>query len=403
MISVGIDVSKNKSTFCAIRFPEEIVIPPTEIEHSCPNLTNILNQLQAYEEEVRFVMETTGHYHWSIAQFLFNQGEYVSCVNALKIKKYMDQNIRKVKTDKTDALTIAKYGISYWNDLERFVPLNDIYMELRTLSRQYYHVTALSSKAKVNLENLIDRTMPNLHTVLLKNTHNNRTADFVLKYWHYENLTLKSEQAFIADLKKWSKKKGYIISATKASEIYNLAEKSIPSLPCSQSTKIAIEEAVHVLYESEESRKRILSQMQSLAKTLPEYEIVRSMSGVADILAPRLIAEIGDIKRYHNKHSLIAYAGLDAPPYQSGSFTSTTRHITKRGNKYLRKTGFEIMQMLVMHKPEGDVVFEYIIQKKLEGKRPKVAMIAGLNKFLRMYYGKVSELYYQLETDILAA
>lgn len=158
-----------------------------------------------------------------------------------------------------------------------------------------------------------------------------------------------------------------------------------------------------MLHESEESRKRILSQMQSLAKTLPEYEIVRSMSGVADILAPRLIAEIGDIKRYHNKHSLIAYAGLDAPPYQSGSFTSTTRHITKRGNKYLRKTGFEIMQMLVMHKPEGDVVFEYIIQKKLEGKRPKVAMIAGLNKFLRMYYGKVSELYYQLETDILAA
>jgi hypothetical protein len=54
--------------------------------------------------------------------------------------------------------------------------------------------------------------------------------------------------------------------------------------------------------------------MQILAKTLPEYSVVRAMSCIGDTLAPRLIAEIGDVHRFTNKHSLIAYAGIDAPP-----------------------------------------------------------------------------------------
>ena len=120
------------------------------------------------------------------------------------------------------------------------------------------------------------------------------------------------------------------------------------------------------------------------------------MSCIGEVLSARIIAEIGDITRYKNKHSLIAYAGIDAPPYQSGKFNATERHISKRGNAYLRKIGYEIMQSLIMHKPDGDPVFDYITKKRAEGKPAKAAMIAGLNKFLRIYYGKVSELYSSL-------
>lgn len=88
--------------------------------------------------------------------------------------------------------------------------------------------------------------------------------------------------------------------------------------------------------------------------------------------------------------------GIDAPPYQSGKFNATERHISKRGNAHLRKIGYEIMQSLIMHKPDGDPVFDYITKKRAEGKPVKAAMIAGLNKFLRIYYGKVSELYSSL-------
>ena len=112
--------------------------------------------------------------------------------------------------------------------------------------------------------------------------------------------------------------------------------------------------------------------------------------------APRLIAEIGDVRRFHSKRALIAYAGIDAPPYQSGKFSANNRHISKRGNRYLRKTGYEVMQSYVMHKPANDPIFTFIEKKRSEGKSGKLAMVAGLNKFLRVYYGKVTELYRSL-------
>jgi len=188
----------------------------------------------------------------------------------------------------------------------------------------------------------------------------------------------------------------------KAKEIFALAQNGIPVLPDTQSTKIVVTEAVRVIHELELSRDTILAQMQAFAKTLPEYSIVRNMPCIGDTLAPRIIAEIGDVRRFNNKHSLIAYAGIDAPPYQSGKFNATERHISKRGNPYLRKTGYEIMQSLIKHKPENDAVYDFIVKKRLEGKCTKEAMIAGLNKFLRIYYGKVSELYSNLDIQLAA-
>ncbi len=96
--------------------------------------------------------------------------------------------------------------------------------------------------------------------------------------------------------------------------------------------------------------------MQEFCKSFPEYFILKDMPGIGDTLAPRFIAEIGDIRRFKNKHSVIAYAGIDTPPFQSGTFNASERHISKRGNKYLRKSGFEIMQSIIKHKPNGNPV-----------------------------------------------
>ena len=51
----------------------------------------------------------------------------------------------------------------------------------------------------------------------------------------------------------------------------------------------------------------------------------------------------------------------------------------------------------IQHKPEGDAVFEFIEKIRSEVKCGKEAMVAGMNKFLRIYYGKVTELYRNLE------
>lgn len=152
-------------------------------------------------------------------------------------------------------------------------------------------------------------------------------------------------------------------------------------------------EAVRVLREIDKTLALILSQMQELAKSLKEYIVVREMGGVGDIIAPSLIAEIGDIRIFHGGKALIVYAGIDAPPYQSGQFTGTRRRISKRGSSTLRKTGFEIMKCLKSIKPENNAVYLFMLKKEAEGKALKVAKIAGLNKFLRIYYARVSEVY----------
>jgi transposase len=153
-------------------------------------------------------------------------------------------------------------------------------------------------------------------------------------------------------------------------------------------------QAVKSVREAELTLSLIISQMQEIASTLPEYSVVREMKGVGDILSVRLIGEIGDVRRFRNGSSLVAFAGIDAPPYESGKFVGTNRNISKRGSSTLRKIGYEIMHSLKVSKPtEDSAVYDFIIKKENEGKPKRVAKIAGLNKFLRIYYARVMALY----------
>ncbi len=136
--------------------------------------------------------------------------------------------------------------------------------------------------------------------------------------------------------------------------------------------------------------------MQELAKSLPEYSVVRGMGGVGEVLVPKLIAEIGDVRRFHSGKALMAYAGIDTPPYESGQFVGSNRKITKRGSAALRKVGYETMRCIKTHPRPDDPVYQYIVKKEAEGKAKKAAKIARLNKFLRIYYARVKEVY----TDI---
>lgn len=101
--------------------------------------------------------------------------------------------------------------------------------------------------------------------------------------------------------------------------------------------------------------------MLGLASKLPEFPVVMKMFGVGDILGPQLMAEIGDIRRFERKQSLIACAGVDAPPHQSGAFESKNRHISKRRSPRLRKTLFQVISTLLQHAPVDDPVFQFLI------------------------------------------
>ncbi len=373
----------------------KILRTPFEINHNADELDSLVSLIKSFDEETRVVMEDTGHYHLPIATWLSSHDVFVCCVNALRMKKFCSQSIRRAKTDKIDAVKIASFGITYWTELVQAYSAPDTYEDLRFLSRHYYQTTKLLVKAKVNFSNLLDRVMPGISGILTNQGSNHKLTEFVERYIHFHKILVMGEKKFTASYCKWAKKKGYRCNEHKAAEIFALAQNGIPTLPDSQSVKIAVSEAVKLIHSIEESRNTILVQMQKLCNTLPEYSVVKDMDCIGDTLAPRIIAEIGDVRRFRNKHSLIAYAGIYAPPYQSGSFNALERNISKRGNKYLRKTGYEIMRSLIQHKPADNAVYGFILKKRSEDKSAKETMIAGLNKFLRIYYGKVTELYSQ--------
>ena len=116
-----------------------------------------------------------------------------------------------------------------------------------------------------------------------------------------------------------------------------------------------------------------------------------NMRGVGKTLGPQLMAEIGDITRFNHKGALTAYAGVEPGVNESGSFEQKSVPTTKRGSAELRKTLFQIMDVLVKTKPQNDPVYQFLDKKRAQGKPYYVYMTAASNKFLRIYYGKVKE------------
>ena len=397
--SVGIDVSMGKSTIAIISTDGEVISEPFEIEHTKSDFNLVLEKIKNIpKDNVKFVMEYTGNYCKSLLKIIIDNGYFVTVENPLTIKKYCDINIRKVKTDKKDALKIACYGSERWHKLIRYTPSDEIYSELRFLSRQYDEQMSLKVMKKIHLSGLIEVTFPGLKKIFNGDSLYMLMLDIYKKYYHPSLVLSKTKSSFIKDVEKISKKTGHRIGTRVAEEMYSLANECIPSSPCNESTQLAVSNCVLLLQNLEEITNNIIAKMDELARRLPEFETVSNMTGVGNKIRARLIAEIGDVRRFKNSNCLIAYAGIDVPPFQSGQFVATNRRITKRGNKHLRKVGYETMKSLKTVKPTKDnAVYLFILKKENEGKGSITAKIAGLNKFLRIYYARVMEVYNNLE------
>ena len=399
MISVGIDVSKGKSTVCILKPYGEIVCSPFEMQHVERDLEDFHKLLQKLDGEIRVVMEATGIYHLPVLTFLHDNGYFVSVANPFAMKKFAkDNSIRGAKTDRLDSMMIANYGIEKWFKLQRYEDDEETYVELKLLGRRYRYYMELHVKALQELTHILDYVMPGIKKMFNSWNEANgkdKLSDFVERFWHFDLITTMSLEKFTEEYLAWAQEKKYHRSKSKAETVYELASSGIPTLSSSTpSTKMLVQEGVSVLRTVDSSLSLILTRMQELAKSLPEYSTVREMGGVGDVLAVKLIAEIGDVRRLHNAKALIAWAGIDPPPYESGQFIGSRRKITKRGSSTLRKVGYEVMRVLKSHPaPKDDTVYNYILKKESEGKSKKHAKIAGLNKFLRIYYARVIEVY----------
>ena len=394
---VGIDISKGKSTIAILSLEGEVVEEPFEINHDINGVEILEEKIKDIpKEDLKIVMEETGTYQLPIIVYLLEKGYFVVVENALKIKKYLDRELRKAKTDKKDSLKLAEYCCENWYKLKKVRENDEIYDNLRFLSRRYLDNVAIQTKEKISFSNLCDLIFPGYYQLLDENT-------FILgleifkTYYHPKIVTNKKQSQFVTEIDELARKLGHKgAGTTLANKIYNLALKTISPGPNNKYTQLSVECCVDELILTIKSSNKIITEMDELARKLPEYNVINEIPGCGKKLTSRVIAAIGDVRRFKNAGSIIAYAGLDAPPYQSGQFEATNRHISKRGNKYLRKTGYEIMKSIKSSCRTDNELKSYIIKKENEGKLKKVAKIAGLNKFLRMYYGIVKKKYKEL-------
>jgi len=85
-----------------------------------------------------------------------------------------------------------------------------------------------------------------------------------------------------------------------------------------------------------DSEDETLEKIIELAKTTPHFDQIHSICGIGENLAARIIAEIGDMKRFKGKNQIVSYAGLDPMIRQSGNVDGNHLSISKKGNKRLR-------------------------------------------------------------------
>lgn len=388
MNAVGIDVSKGRSTVAILRPMGEVVQAPEDVNHDAVSLERLAYKILALGEETKVLMEATGRYHEPVAAELHEHGIFVSVVNPLVIHNYStDSSVRKVKNDQKDSIKIAKFCLDRWTELREYTPMDALRQQLKLVSRQY----DLYMKTRVTLENnlisLTDKVFPGVNEMFKSPERadgHQKWADFITTFWHCECISRVSEAAFTERYKKWCKRKGYNFSATKASDIYIDSLGHIVTLPKNDNTKLLIQTAAKEFTAVSELMAVVKTQMIALAKQLPEYDTVMAMYGVGDVTGPQLMAEIGDVRNFPRRSSIVAFAGIDPEVDKSGKNQSDGKPTTKRGSPHLRKTLFQIMSTYLKLSPQDEPVYQFLDKKRTEGKPYYVYMTAGANKFLRI-------------------
>jgi len=369
MNAVGIYVSKGKSMVAILRPFGEIVYSPFEIKHTSHDINSLVDLIHSVNGESRVVMEHTGRYYEVLAH-------------------------RKVKSDKADAVKIARYALDKWLNLKQYSLMDELRNQLKTMNRQFGFYMKHKTAMKNNLIGILDQTYPGVNTYFdspARSDGSQKWVDFASTYWHVDCVRKMSLNAFTDRYESWCKRKKYNFSKSKAEEIYGKAKELVPVLPKDEITKRIIRQAVDQLNSASSTVEELRTLMNDTASKLPEYPIVMAMNGVGPSLGPQLIVEIGDVTRFTHKGAITAFAGVDPGVNESGAFSQKSVPTSKRGSADLRKTLFLVMDVLIKTMPQDDPVYQFLDKKRSQGKPYYVYMTAGANKFLRIYYGRVKE------------
>ncbi len=385
---VAMDVSKGKSVAAIFSDHHHVIKDPFEFSHEFDDLLSLTETINflcmPFSCRPKIVMEATGVYSKSLAEFFFERGYEVYVLNPLTTSHIKSKSLRKVKTDPIDTMRIAH--AFYTLNLSPFKPQSAIYQELRMLSRQYDGINKTYQELVVRLHTIVDLVFPNFNRVFYSVRSKSALRLFLVFPTPQSILKATPQeiaQSFHSDKRNdaWHLDKAHkLIEAVKDSAVPHSAQVPVLSY------------YAQILLGMQNTLNDIRTQMNKLARQSPHYELLTSIPGVGEVTASVILSEIGDISRFHSKKQLVAFAGLDPTVYQSGKYQARSGKISKRGTPYLRKALYMAASIGISKRSSGYINsvlrahYDHLIDK---GKPKRLALTATSCKLLRIIFGMI--------------
>lgn len=384
---IAFDVSMGKSYMVVYNALKKCELEK-EFEHTRPEFKELKflidDIIEGYGEQPHIVFEATGVYSRVLERFMQDNGYSYCRLNPLEAKLQCD-TLRIHKTDRSDAHQLALTHFTNNRRLE--TTFGSVYEQLKGLSRHYGELDDELSVVRNRLHKVIQVTFPELEKIF---TSKSELFLNVAQLFPHPDIVLTYSKTIIKNriLANTNKR----ISAKKAEEkAVKLLEAAEQSYPAVSSTDVFCDQVIVYAKRYQElllQKEQCIDKMATLAEGLEEYSVLLSIPGIATNTAVRLIAEIGDIRRFDNHKQLNAFAGIDIRRYQSGKFIAKDK-INKRGNKHLRKLLYVIIQNMIRLRRLGQNHFvDYYdkLKKQPYNKCHKVASIACVNKLLKTIF-----------------
>ena len=341
--------------------------------------------------DVVVAMESTGSYHMNLFSFLTSQGIRTIVVNPLLIKNFSKLSLRKTKTDKKDAHTIARFLLSHRDSLDQF-PVSHGNKELKDIARERESILKLIGSVKNDIKRMLKSTFPELERIC------NVFGDVMLLFLQkYPSARLAREanpecilRAFQHEDKRFkiSKPKEEIIKAACSSVAsdHPALEQILPG---------KMQTLLYLNGRLDEITKMLIKWCESAMKE--DLAIITSIDGINTKTAAPFLAEMGDHRNYKTYKNFIAFSGLDPSVHESGTFIGMSK-LSKRGNRHLRRIIYLMTFCAIRIKGP---LKAYFLKRRNEGLPFKKALFATAHKLIRTIFAMLTKRTYYVSGEMI--
>jgi len=378
MIYVGIDIAKDKHDCLITNSDGEILFPPFTISNNRIGFNDLFDKISSSTNDfsnVKVGLEATGHYSYNLLGFLVDKGLTTFVINPLHTNLFRKSlSLRKTKTDKVDAHTIATMLMSDVN-LKSYSDTSYHNEELKSLTRYRFDKVKERAKLKSSISRLVTILFPELEK-LVPSLHIASVYALLAEFPSASSiasshLTRLTNLLLDASNGRYNKDTAILVrNAAKDSIGSNMPAKS---LELKHTIKL-IREITCEINEIEQEIKAIVDSLQSPILSIP---------GISYRMGAMILAEIGDFNRFDSPDKILAYAGLSPTTYQSGQLESSHSKMEKRGSRYLRYALYNSAKYVCLW---DDTFKTYLAKKRSEGKHYNVAISHAAKKLVRLIY-----------------